>query len=88
MNSDGAPSSTNLVIILGMMQVSKKVDFDNPDVLNIVRGLYVASNVIIAFVYLYVQSQINKKKGTLRLPHIIYAVQYLEDTLANPLVQT
>jgi hypothetical protein len=70
-NTDGVLSSSNLVIILGMMQVSKKVDFENPDVLNIVRGLYVASNVIIALVYLYVQSQINKKKGTLRLSHAL-----------------
>lgn len=69
-----------------MMQVSKKVDFENPDVLNIVRGLYVASNVIIAMVYLYVQSQINKKKGTLRLSyalHTICVAHYQEDTLAD-----
>lgn len=79
MYTNDAPSSSNLVIILGMMQVSKKVDFENPNVLNIVRGLYIASNVIIALVYLYVQAQINKKKGTLRLlhiPHIRYAAQY------------
>ncbi|KAL5352895.1 phosphate transporter (Pho88) [Pseudogymnoascus australis] len=65
-----SPQITNLVIILGMMQVSKKVDFENPDVLNIVRGLYVASNVIIAFVYLYVQSQINKKKDLKTLKYV------------------
>ena len=57
-----------------MMQVSKKVDFENPDVLNIVRGIYILSNVIIAMVYLYVQSQINKKKGMFRLPHILYMI--------------
>lgn len=52
-----------MVIILGMMQVSKRVPFDDPDVLNIVRGVYITSNVIIALVYLYIQSVINKKKG-------------------------
>ncbi|KFY08677.1 hypothetical protein V492_06034 [Pseudogymnoascus sp. VKM F-4246] len=62
--------SSNLVIILGMMQVSKKVDFENPDVLNIVRGVYIASNVIIAMVYLYVQSQINKKKDLRTLKYV------------------
>ena len=47
-----------------MMQVSKKVPFDDPNTLNLVRGLYILSNVIIAGLYLYVQMQINKKKGT------------------------
>ena len=47
-----------------MMQVSKKIPFDDPNVLWGVRGLYVASNLIIIGVYLYVQSKINGKKGT------------------------
>ena len=55
--------STNLVIILGMMQLSKKIPFDDPQVLMYVRILYVATNIIIAGVYLYLQQQINKKKG-------------------------
>ncbi len=46
-----------------MMQVSKKIPFDDPQVLNYVRILYVVSNLIIAGVYLYLQQQINKKKG-------------------------
>ena len=46
-----------------MMQVSKRVPFDNLDVLNGVRALYIASNLIIAALYVYVQLQINKKKG-------------------------
>ncbi len=58
-----ACDSVNIIIILGMMQVSKRVPFDNPDVLNGVRALYTASNLIIAAIYVYVQIQINKKKG-------------------------
>lgn len=46
-----------------MMQVSKKVPFDDPDVLLLVRGLYVLSNVIILSLYLYTQAQITKKNG-------------------------
>lgn len=47
-----------------MMQVAKRVPFENPDVLNIVRAIYVLSNVIIASTYFYVKTQIDKKKGT------------------------
>lgn len=46
------------------MQASKKVPFENPLVLNGVRALYVVSNLVIIGVYLYVQSLINKKRGT------------------------
>ena len=46
------------------MQASKKVPFEDPNVLNGVRALYVVSNLIIAGIYFYVQMQINKKRGT------------------------
>ena len=45
------------------MQISKKVPFDDPNVLNGVRALYIVSNIIIAAIYFYVQMQINKKNG-------------------------
>ena len=51
------------MVVLVMMQASKKVPFDDPMVLNGVRALYVFSNVVILGIYLYVQMQINKKKG-------------------------
>lgn len=54
-----------MIIILGMMQVSKKIPFDDPQVLMGVRALYIVSNVLILGIYLYIQHQINKKKGTL-----------------------
>jgi hypothetical protein len=47
----------------GFMQISKKVPFDDPNVLNGVRALYVVSNIIIAGIYFYVQTLINKKNG-------------------------
>ena len=47
-----------------MMQVSKRVPFDDPNVLNGVRAMYLLSNLIIAGLYLYAQMLINKKKGT------------------------
>jgi hypothetical protein len=56
--------STNLVIILGMMQVSKKIPFEDPNVLMGVRVLYVLSNLVIAGIYFYCGTKINKKKGS------------------------
>ncbi|ORX96294.1 inorganic phosphate transporter Pho88 [Clohesyomyces aquaticus] len=55
------PQVTNLIIILGFMQISKKIPFDDPNVLTGVRALYVVSNLVIAGIYFYVQAQINKK---------------------------
>lgn len=46
-----------------MMQVSKRIPFDDPNVLNGVRALYVVSNLVIASIYFYVKTQIDKKKG-------------------------
>jgi hypothetical protein len=46
-----------------MMQVSKRIPLDDPDVLNMVRAGYVLSNVIIISIYAYVHLTINKKKG-------------------------
>jgi hypothetical protein len=47
----------------GFMQISKKIPFDDPNVLNGVRALYVISNIIIAGIYFYVQQKINAKNG-------------------------
>ncbi|KAK4947263.1 phosphate transporter (Pho88) [Elasticomyces elasticus] len=64
------PQITNLVIILFMMQASKKVPFEDPNVLNGVRALYIFSNLIIVGVYLYVQQQINKKRDMTVLKYV------------------
>lgn len=50
-----------------MMQVSKKIPFDDPQVLMGVRGLYILSNLIIVGIYLYLHQKINSKKGTIAL---------------------
>lgn len=55
-----------------MMQVSKKIPFDDPQVLMLVRGGYVLSNLIIMGIYAYVHWQINKKKGTYLHPLLCY----------------
>jgi len=65
-----SPQITNLVIILGMMQVSKRIPLDDPNVLNIVRAVYVLSNVIIVSIYAYVHFLINKKKDNQTLKYV------------------
>lgn len=62
-DSSNTLCSTNLAIILVMMQLSKKVPFDNPDVLMGVRALYILSNVLIVGIYLWTQAKVNSKKG-------------------------
>lgn len=49
--------------MLGMIQVSRKVDFENPDVLMGCRAAYIGSNLLIALVYIFIQFKINGKKG-------------------------
>ena len=46
-----------------MMQASKKIPFEDPQVLMGVRGLYIVSNLLIFGIYMYVKMQIDKKKG-------------------------
>lgn len=58
------------MIILGMMQVTKKIPFEDENVLNLVRAIYIGSNLIIAGIYFYIQLQINKKKGKRKTPFL------------------
>jgi hypothetical protein len=46
-----------------MMQVSKKIPFEDPNVLMGVRALYIVSNLLIAGIYFYTKMQIDKKRG-------------------------
>ncbi|KAL6720334.1 phosphate transporter (Pho88) [Lecanora helva] len=64
------PQITNLMIILGMMQVSKKIPFDDPQVLMGVRAMYIVSNLLIIGIYLFIQSKINQKKDRTTLKYV------------------
>lgn len=46
-----------------MIQVAKKVPFEDPNVLNAVRAMYAISNLIILGIYYYIKLQIDRKKG-------------------------
>ena len=46
-----------------MMQFSKKIPFEDPQVLLGVRALYIFSNVLLLGLYFYIQQKVNQKKG-------------------------
>ncbi|OIW22935.1 phosphate transporter [Coniochaeta ligniaria NRRL 30616] len=65
-----SPQITNLLIILGMMQVSKRIPFDDPNVLNMCRAGYVLSNLIILAITLYIKFVVDKKKDLTTLKYV------------------
>jgi len=54
----------NLAIILGAMQLGKRIDWEDKNVLLTVRLVYLLSNVIVFALYAYIYTQIQKKNGT------------------------
>ncbi|KAI1001834.1 hypothetical protein K3495_g6371 [Podosphaera aphanis] len=65
-----SPQITNLAIILGMMQVSKRIPMEDPQTVNLIRAGYIISNLIIISVYAFVHFRINKKKDLTTLKYI------------------
>ena len=45
------------------MQVAKRIPFDDPNTLNLVRLGYILSNLIIMAIYFYVGIKIKRKNG-------------------------
>lgn len=77
-------NSTNLIIMLGMMQLSKKIPVEDPNVLLGIRVIYVLSNLIIFGIYLYMHMQINKRKGmSFILTFLSLSQKFMETRLDN-----
>jgi len=64
------PQITNLVVILGMMQVSKRIPFEDPTWLNGIRGMYILSNILIVGIYLLVAKKIKTKNDHTMLKYL------------------
>ncbi|KAH9991739.1 inorganic phosphate transporter [Russula vinacea] len=60
----------NLALSLGVMQLARKIPFDNPQVLDYVRIAYVASQGIALFVYYYTSSKIKAKNDQTMLKYV------------------
>lgn len=52
------------------MQIARKINFDNTDVLFYVRALYITSNIIIALAYYYQYSKIQAKNDLTTLKYV------------------
>lgn len=64
------PMVSNLVIMLAMMQISKKIDFENPDVLFWVRVGYLGCQAVALAVYLITRAKINAKNDLTTLKYV------------------
>lgn len=70
------PAISNLGLMLIMMQVLRRLDLENPEIILYVRVAYVACQVIALGVALFVKYQINKKND-------LTTIKYVEP--ANPM---
>ncbi|KAG7718939.1 hypothetical protein KL933_002329 [Ogataea haglerorum] len=64
------PAISNLVLMLGMMQVSRRLDFEDPNILFYVRVLYIACTLLTLGVYLYTRSIIIRKNDLTTLKYL------------------
>jgi hypothetical protein len=64
------PAVSNIVIMLVMMQVAKKLDFENPDVLFYTRAAYITCQVLALLVYFIVRVKINSKNDLTTLKYV------------------
>ncbi|KAF8325939.1 inorganic phosphate transporter [Amanita rubescens] len=60
----------NLAISLGVMQLARRIPFDNPQVLLYVRVSYAATQLVVLGVYYYVSSQIKAKNDQTVLKYV------------------
>lgn len=64
------PAVTNLGLMMVMMQVSRRIDLENPDILFYVRVGYVACQLAVFAICMFVKFQINKKNDLTTLKYV------------------
>ncbi|KAI5959295.1 PHO88 [Candida pseudojiufengensis] len=64
------PAFTNIAIMLVGMQVAKKLDFENPDVLFYTRAFYIACQVLTFLIYFIVRFKINSKNDLTTIKYV------------------
>ncbi|KAK6461207.1 inorganic phosphate transporter Pho88 [Scheffersomyces coipomensis] len=64
------PAVTNIVVMLVMMQVSRRLDLEDPTILLYVRAAYLGCQAIALAVYLLVRVKINAKNDLTTLKYV------------------
>ncbi|CDK25960.1 unnamed protein product [Kuraishia capsulata CBS 1993] len=64
------PAISNLVLMLGMTQVSRKFDWENPNTIFYVRVLYVSCTLAVLLIYLAARFKIVKKNDLTTLKYL------------------
>lgn len=82
------PAVTNLALMLVMMQVSRRLDFEDPDVLFWVRVGYAACQLTVFAICMYTKLQINKKNDLTTLKYVEPANPFSGATSPTAVVTT
>ncbi|EGW33797.1 uncharacterized protein SPAPADRAFT_59151 [Spathaspora passalidarum NRRL Y-27907] len=64
------PAVSNIVIMLVMMQLAKRLDFEDPDVLFYTRAAYVSCQLVAFAIYFIVRAKINAKNDLTTLKYV------------------
>lgn len=64
------PAVSNLVVMLVMMQLAKKINFEDPDILFYVRVGYLSCQAIAFLIYLITRAKINAKNDLTTLKYV------------------
>ncbi|ODV81114.1 inorganic phosphate transport PHO88 [Suhomyces tanzawaensis NRRL Y-17324] len=82
------PAITNLGLMLVMMQVSRKLDLEDPDILFYVRAFYISCQAITLGVYLFTRFKINSKNDLTTLKFVEPANPMSGETQPKAVVTT
>ncbi|CCE82461.1 Piso0_002188 [Millerozyma farinosa CBS 7064] len=82
------PVVTNLVLMLVMMQVSRRLDMENPDVLLYIRIGYLACQAVAVAIYLITRLKITQKNDLTTLKYVEPANPLSGEAEAKPVVTT
>ncbi|KAG7666153.1 PHO88 [[Candida] subhashii] len=64
------PAVTNIMLMLVMMQVSKRINFEDPDILFYTRAGYITCQVLALTIYFIVRAKINAKNDLTTLKYV------------------
>ncbi|KAF8657837.1 hypothetical protein AX16_002153 [Volvariella volvacea WC 439] len=78
----------NLVLSLGLMQLARRIPFDDPQVLFYVRGGYVLAQLIIVSVYYYISTVIKRKNDQTVLKYVEPAGPFSQEQQGQLVITT